>query len=116
MSNNIRAKIAATMEEVEEHLRAYPHVLSFNIDSTKWSDGKDTGEPCITVFVDEKVPLFDDDGNRLLAVEDTLPKEINGIKIDIISLENPSFSVGKTGIGEKSPKIQKQVAGGLRRE
>ena len=60
-------------EEVDKLIRSKPNVLSWRYDLTKIKQGRDTGIPCITVFVKKKVKA------SRLRRDELIPEEINGI-------------------------------------
>lgn len=102
------------MKKAYSILRRNSTVLSFNINSTKFTDGKDTGKRCITAFVRRK-PANEEETRELEASGNFLPKEIDGVLIDVIELSNPDYEVGETSISRLNPFLQKKLAGGLRR-
>ena len=105
-------------EIVKKHfvkLKSYPNVLSIRTDQTKISDGKDTGKETITIYVMQKIPETDDEGNRLLAIGDTIPKEINGVSTDIVELSG-DFEIGRTSKGDLPPEKQKRLMGVIKDE
>jgi hypothetical protein len=54
-----------------------PHVVGVAV-GTKQVDGVDTGEMCLIVMVDEKVP------DEQLNPEDRIPEEIDGVPVDVL--------------------------------
>ena len=109
-------KIERVMKENFERLKKYVNVLSFSISGTKWRGGKDTGISCITVFVKKKVPELDEEGNRLLAVKDVLPTEIEGVLIDVVELSTEDWKLGDTSKSVLSPLEQRKLAGVIKDE
>ncbi|RLG75434.1 MAG: hypothetical protein DRO14_04605 [Thermoprotei archaeon] len=94
--------------EIDEILRKKPNVLSWRRDLTKIRGGKDTGEPCITVFVTRKVKA------SKLRPDELIPPEIDGVKTDVIELAAPDFEIGDTKPGRLLPSIQRRISGGVK--
>ena len=94
-------------KEIDRVLRRKPNVLSWRYDLTKKTGGIDTGEPCITVFVKQKVAL-----DRLKPHE-VIPKELNGVKTDVVEISGP-FEIGDTKPGRLLPSEQRRIAGGVK--
>lgn len=92
-----------------DNLRRKPHVLSLRTDLTKITKDKDTGKPCITVFVDEKVD------RALLTNRTAIPKVIRGVLTDVRVLSADDYEIGQTSVGLKTPEEQKRMMG-LRRD
>ena len=90
-------------------LIAIPHVLSITAESTKFTANQDTKVPCITVFVDRKLPESE------LSPEHVIPKQINGIPVDVVELSSEAFQIGETPVSRQPPSIQRVIAGGVRR-
>jgi len=95
-------------EEVDKLIKSKSNVLSWRYDLTKIKQGKDTGEPCITVFVKKKVKVSE------LRSGELIPSRIGGIKTDVVELSSEDFEIGETRVGKLPPHIQKRVAGGVR--
>jgi len=95
-------------EEVDKLIRSKPNVLSWRYDLTKIKQGRDTGIPCITVFVKKKVKA------SRLRRDELIPEEINGIPTDVIELSSRDFEIGETRVGKLPPHIQKRIAGGVK--
>ena len=104
-----RETIRGIGDEALDKLKDIPHVLSVSTESTKFTTNRDMKQPCITVFVDRK--LSEDE----LSPENIIPKEINGIPVDVVELHSEDFKIGVTEVGKKPPSIQRLVAGGVRR-
>ena len=85
----------------------YDGVLNVQI-GTKVSEGKDTGEPSITVYVAKKKSM------AMLAPSQVLPKEINGVKVDVVELSTGDYQLGDTGVSKLSPEQQLRMASGLK--
>src|SRR5690606_27743963 len=64
-------------DKVKDQLKAYPNVVKILI-GVKEKDGKLTDEGCIKIIVEEKK------GEQDLDPKDIIPKEIEGVKTDII--------------------------------
>ena len=88
-----------------------PNVLSVRADQTKKTDDKDTGIPCVTIYVNRKVPERYPSGRRKLRLRDTVPKDINKIPTDVVWLSSPDFKIGKTGVGSLPPHLKKRRMG-----
>jgi C1A family cysteine protease len=91
-------------ERVHARLKALPNVLNTFI-STKIVKGRDTGTPCITVYVSEKVE------ERLLAPAELIPKEVEGIPTDVLELKPKTWKAGKTAVSQLSPAEQRRLLG-----
>ena len=70
---------AAVRVRHEAELLAYPNVVAV-ADGVRMVDGEVTGEPCIVVYVSEKVPR-----TRLEASE-LSPDEIEGVVVDVVAV------------------------------
>jgi len=95
-------------EEIDRLIRSKPNVLSWRDDLTKVKNGKNTGEPCITVFVARKVKASE------LRPDELIPPEIGGVKTDVVELAPEDFEIGDTKAGRLPPSVQKRIAGGVR--
>uniref|UniRef100_A0A6M3J9U1 Uncharacterized protein n=1 Tax=viral metagenome TaxID=1070528 RepID=A0A6M3J9U1_9ZZZZ len=91
--------------EIGEKLHSKPHFLNWRDDLTKKIGGKDTGVPCITIFVDEKVD------RQLLTNRQAIPKEIDGMPTDVVALAAEDFELGLTSVAQKTPAEQKRMLG-----
>ena len=80
-------------------LKLYPNVLNVAL-ATKWKDGKDTKVPSITVYVSKKHPEV------VLAPEEIIPKEVDGVPTDVVELAPTTWQAGKTSISELHPEDQ----------
>ena len=92
-------------DEAFDELMAIPHVLSVSTESTKFTANLNTRQQCITVFVDKKL------SEEELPEEHRIPKEINGVPIDVVELSSSDFEVGKTDIASQPPSIQRRMMG-----
>ena len=70
-------KLLAAYEKVKEKLKGYPNVVNIG-RGIKEKDGQLTDEGCIKIIVKEKKKESD------LEVTEIIPKEIEGVKTDII--------------------------------
>ena len=77
-------RIAALQARHEAELLQYPNVMGM-APGICTREGKPTGEACLVVYVERKVP------EAHLAENEILPSEIDGVPIDVVE-------VGKTGI------------------
>jgi hypothetical protein len=59
-----------------EMLMQKPHVVGVAV-GIRETEGKSTGETCLIVMVDEKVP------DEELAEEDRIPTELDGVPVDV---------------------------------
>jgi len=89
-----------------KRLRSLPNVLSVAVGS-KWKRDVNTGEPCIVVFVKRKVPL------SFLATDEVVPKEIDGVKTDVVELSASDYAIGETSVSRRDPETQRRIAGGV---
>ncbi len=80
----------------QKSLLAKRNVVSCGLGMKK-VDGQDTGEPCIIIGVQQKIAK----GN--LKKKDIIPKEIDGIKTDVIELGKIKALQGRTERGRPSP-------------
>ena len=109
MVEELIEKIHKTLDEHWEYLKSHPNVLNVAVGK-KFVKGKDTGVDCITVYVSKKVK------KKLLGVSDLLPKEIYGVPVDVVELSSDDFELGETSVSVKPPKVQRIIAGGVRKE
>jgi hypothetical protein len=91
-----------------KRIKAHYGVLSVR-RGTEFVHGKDTGIPCITVFVDEKKPL------AKLTPDQILPDEIEGVHIDVIELSSPDYVIGETDVSKLDPDSQRRIASGVKK-
>jgi hypothetical protein len=102
-------ELVDTLERSHSHLIKLPRVLNTRI-GTKIKDGADTGIPCITVIVSEKIE------ESLLALEEIIPKFIECFPTDVIELKPDTWVAGKTKTSELTPEIQRRIASGVRKK
>jgi len=107
LSRNIIRMIG---DEAYEQLISIPNVLSITTESTKFTAKKDTKQPCITIFVSKKI------SKKYLPKEYIIPKEINGVLIDVVELKSDEFQIGETSVSKKLPSLQRIIAGGVKRD
>lgn len=85
-----RARIRGTKQAAEADLLARKNVIGVDI-ADKETDGKNTGQLAIVVFVDAKQPM------SKLSAADRVPKEIDGIPTDVqemtVELQGPSMEL-----------------------
>lgn len=72
-------KIAEVQSRHESALLRYPHVVGVS-QGIRAKQGRPTGEPCLVVFVDQKIPA------EKLDPGDVLPKEMEGIPVDVVEV------------------------------
>jgi len=82
-------------------------ILNIQI-STKITDGVDTGEPVMTFYVVKKLPK-----SELMKVN-IIPKEIEGMKTDVVELSTDDYVLGDTGVSKKDPAVQLRLANGVK--
>ena len=71
------AEIAAAQARHDERLLRYPNVVGTGI-GYRQRNGEATDELCLVVMVSRKLE------RRELAAEDTLPRELDGLPLDVI--------------------------------
>jgi len=103
-----RLDINKVLDKNLKRLRAYPNVLSLRVGE-KWEDNQRTGKQSITIFVSKKLPL------AMMSPLDVLPKEIDGILIDVVELATKDWKVGKTSVSDLPPETQRRMASGVRK-
>ncbi|MFC6706746.1 hypothetical protein [Flexivirga alba] len=93
-----RAQIRGTKQGAESDLLARKNVIGVDI-ADKETDGKNTGQLAIVVFVDAKQPM------SKLSAADRVPKEIDGIPTDVqemtVELQGPSMEL----VDEVTPQV-----------
>lgn len=89
-----------------KHLKEFHGVLSVR-HGTKFVGGKDTGIPCITVFVVQKKLMAE------LTPDQVLPTKIDDIHIDVIELK-ADYMLGENDVSKLSPDQQKRIASGIK--
>jgi hypothetical protein len=73
--------VAKLPEILGKYLEKYPNVVGFDtIPLPKKVGGQETAEKALVIYVEKKVP------ETMLAANEILPKEINGIKIDVVEV------------------------------
>jgi len=73
------AKIDAVVRGREADLLGYPNVVGV-AKGLRIRQGRPSSEPCVTVYVERKIPETD------LAAADILPKKIEGIPVDVVEV------------------------------
>lgn len=73
------AAIAAVQARHETALLRYPNVVGV-ATGIRMKRGKPTGEPCLVVYVERKVP------RAKLHKSERLPREIDGVPIDVVEV------------------------------
>ncbi len=71
------ARIAEIQQRHEAELLRYPNVIGV-ATGIRTRSGKPTGEPCLVVYVERKLP------RKRLAAKDLLPSDIEGIPVDVV--------------------------------
>jgi hypothetical protein len=71
------ARVAEVQQRHEAELLRYPNVISV-ATGIRTRSGKPTGEPCLVVYVECKLP------RKRLAAKDLLPSDIEGIPVDVV--------------------------------
>lgn len=77
-------RISAVQARHEDELLRYPNVVGV-ATGIRARKGRPTGERCLVVYVERKVP------SAKLAEHEILPREIDGVPVDVVE-------VGKIGI------------------
>jgi len=95
------------LEKYFEQLRKYVNVLNVNIGD-EITNGTKTGRRAIVVYVSKKKKLDE------LKHGERLPDTIEGIPVDVIELTS-DYELGDTAPSHLKPKIQKRIAGGVKR-
>jgi hypothetical protein len=72
-------KIAEVRARHEAELMRYPNVVGVG-EGICTREGKPTGEPCLVVFVDRKIPP------ARLAKDEILPSRIEGVPVDVVEV------------------------------
>jgi hypothetical protein len=73
------ASVADVRARNEAELMRYPNVVGV-ADGVATRGGERTGEQCIVVYVSTKVPVGE------LAAEAVLPREIDGVRVDVVEV------------------------------
>jgi len=101
-----------SLEEVLErnwrNLRNKPNVLNVGV-STKVVGGVDTGKPCITVYVAEKMLA------EKLVLGAMVPQTVEDTVTDVVEID-ADYTVGDTGASRLPPHVQRRIAGGVQPE
>ena len=82
-----------------QELKNYHNVLNVGL-STKFRAGADTGVPSITVYVRRKL------SEDKLEKNSILPKEIEGVPVDVVELNPSTWEAGLTFMSEQLPEHQ----------
>ncbi|MEM7225485.1 MAG: hypothetical protein AAF495_21085 [Pseudomonadota bacterium] len=77
LEGNAKADLTARRHETE--LFGYPNVVGV-ASGQRVRRGQPIGEPCVTVYVERKLP------ESQLAAKDILPKEIGGLPVDVVEV------------------------------
>lgn len=77
--DEMMAKATLVQNKYTDELMNKPHVMGVGLGQMP-----DTGETCIVVMVDQKVPQED------LPLEQRIPEELDGVKIDIREIGIPT--------------------------
>jgi hypothetical protein len=91
-----------------EELKKYAYVLNVGL-GTKFTKGVDTKVPAITVQVRKKLP------ESLMEPNSILPKEIEGIPVDVVEVNPTTWTAALTSVSELHPALQRRRFG-LKRE
>ncbi|HEX2909011.1 MAG TPA: hypothetical protein VHO69_19215 [Phototrophicaceae bacterium] len=76
VQNADMAKAALVQSKYTEELLQKRHVIGVGLGLAQ-KDGQATGEVALVVMVDEKIP------QAQLALEDQIPSEIEGVRVDV---------------------------------
>ena len=71
--------IAAVRNKHESSLMRYPNVIGV-AEGVRMRRGKPTGEVCLVVYVERKVP------RSKLSEDEILPSEIDGVRVDVVEV------------------------------
>jgi hypothetical protein len=71
------ADAAAVLARHESELLRYPNVVGAAV-GVRMREGKPTGEPCLVIYVERKVPESE------LAEGEALPREVDGVPVDVV--------------------------------
>ena len=99
--------VEQVLERRFAELRGLPNVLNVSA-GTKIVGGKDTGKPCITIYVSKKVDA------RMLNLSEMAPLTVEGVATDVVEL-SADYELGDTGVSRKPPSVQRRIAGGVKR-
>jgi len=100
-------KVDEVLEKRFKELRDLPNVLNVG-SGTKIVKGRDTGKPCIVVYVAKKLEP------RMLGAGEVVPLTVEGVQTDVVELK-ADYELGDTGVSRKPPSVQRRVAGGVKR-
>ena len=75
----VPSKISEVRARHEDELLRYPHVVGVS-EGIRTKQGKPTGEPCLVVLVERKIPVGELDPGGIL------PAEIEGIRVDVVEV------------------------------
>jgi len=73
------SRVADVRSRHESELLRYPHVIGIS-EGVRTKQGKPTGEHCLIVFVDQKIPADQLNQNEIL------PMEIEGVPLDVVEV------------------------------
>jgi hypothetical protein len=108
-SECVSSKETNVLNKYHKKLGEQPGFLSLGF-STKFVGGKSTGEQSITIFVKKKLPL-----SQLKATNiEPIPKELDGIKTDVVELSALDYEIGETSVSKKSPSEQTRIVNGVK--
>lgn len=79
LGNSEELKLDNVRARYEAELLCYPNVIGVD-KGIKTVNGKPTGEVCIIVYVDHKIPKDE------LSEEDILPDQIETVQIDVVAI------------------------------
>ena len=82
MGGTERPRVTEVLARYEGELLQHPNVVGV-AEGIRTKQGKPTGEQCIVVYVDQKVPLAE------LSTSATLPPHLEGIPIDVVEIGMP---------------------------
>ncbi|MGH9660510.1 MAG: hypothetical protein ACRD96_18310 [Bryobacteraceae bacterium] len=79
LSEGADLKVSAVRARREAELLRYPNVAGVS-DGIRIRQGKPTGERCLVVYVNQKIPT------TRLAPSEILPGEIDGVGVDVVEV------------------------------
>ena len=106
MSSDNKQEIEKSFIKNEKKFWTYPNVMNVFIGN-KYSNGTDTGKPCIVFYVSKKYPKSE------LKKEDVIPETIDGMCTDVIELNPIGWEAGKTEPSQLPYDVKKRIGGGV---
>jgi len=98
------ADIHMVLDRHHDDLKKLPGVLNTAV-SEKWSNGVNTHQPAIIIYVERKIAA------DRLSPSELIPKEIEGIPTDVIEIAPKTWIPGKTMVSQLKPSEQRRLLG-----